>query len=315
MQTIESGALSGVWSAVPTPFDDDMEVDIAAIERVTEHQLQLGMRGLFIAGSCGEGPWMPNRQRSILAKATVATVGGRVPIAVQVSDNSAARILDNIRAAEADGADLAVIAPPALLRNATPDNLRRLYLEAISSSSLPVIVYDLGRHAPVWIPAEVLADIYAADNVVAIKDSSSDAERRTIAIEARRRRPDLRLFNGDEFHCVQYLEHGYDGLMLGGAAITGALANDIMQACSTQDSVRALALEDRMREIQYAMYGESLECWLAGIKTLLVQMGLFGTANNYLGYTLSERCRDDIGRLVAQDAEVLFPYREASVTM
>ncbi|MEI8078894.1 MAG: dihydrodipicolinate synthase family protein, partial [bacterium] len=103
---------SGVWSAAPTPFTDTMELDVPAIKRMVEHHVRLGVAGLFLAGTNGEGPWMTDAQRRLLVKTVVRSTAGRMPVAVQVSDNSAARILDNMRRAHEDGADLAVIAPP-----------------------------------------------------------------------------------------------------------------------------------------------------------------------------------------------------------
>ena len=144
--SIDSQQFCGVWSAAPTPFDDEMEIDSSAIQRLAEHHLRMGVKGLFIAGSCGEGPWISRRQLRQLVQETAGTVAGRIPIAVQVTDNSAVRILENIQMAQEDGADQVVLATPYILRNATPTTLLNLSLEAITRSTLPVIIYDLGKH-------------------------------------------------------------------------------------------------------------------------------------------------------------------------
>ncbi len=64
-----------------------------------EHHVRLGVRGLFLTGSNGEGPWMTDAQRRTLVETAVRCSRGRMPVAVQVTDNSAARILDNMRQA------------------------------------------------------------------------------------------------------------------------------------------------------------------------------------------------------------------------
>ena len=58
--------LDGVWSATPTPLTNDLKIDTVAIERMVKHYLRLGVKGLFLAGSCGEGPVMPDSQRRLL---------------------------------------------------------------------------------------------------------------------------------------------------------------------------------------------------------------------------------------------------------
>jgi 4-hydroxy-tetrahydrodipicolinate synthase len=52
---------NGVWSATPTPLDSKRRVDNASVKRLVAHHLRLGVKGLFLAGTCGEGPWLPDR--------------------------------------------------------------------------------------------------------------------------------------------------------------------------------------------------------------------------------------------------------------
>jgi 4-hydroxy-tetrahydrodipicolinate synthase len=300
--------MCGVWSATPTPFTEKLEIDIPSVKRMVEHQVRLGIKGLFLAGTCGEGPWMPDGDRRILTRAVVKYNRGRVLIAVQVTDNSAARILDNAAAAAEDGADIAVIAPPFFHGNPAPDVLLRLYRQAIRESPLPVGVYDRGRFSSVAIPNSVLKQIYAESKVVLVKDSSMQPDHMRIALAARRKRPRLRLLNGYEFGCVPYLTAGYDGLLLGGAIFHGHLARQMMDAVAAGHIERADQIQQRMNRMMYAVFdGRKLKCWLSGQKRLLVEMGIFSTWRSYLEYPLTDRCIRAIKRVVKREADVLFP--------
>ena len=308
MNPISPAQFESVWSATPTPFTDDWRIDLESVDLLIEHHVRLGVQGLFLAGTCGEGAWMADGERRKLVRRTVETARGRLAIAVQVSDNSATRILDNIAQAQEDGADLVVIAPPHFVMNAVPDTLRDLYLEAIRSSNLPVCLYDLGKNRQFSPSLELLAELYNEPNVVAVKDSSSDDERMKIALAARRARPTLRLLSGAEFDCVKYLRAGYDGLMLGGAAFHGFLAGMIMQAIADEETERAQVLQERMNRVMYAVYGgEKIACWLSGEKKLLMELGVFKSYNNYPNYPLPESCIAAIKDLVKDEADVLLP--------
>ena len=46
--------LSGYAPAVPTPFDDDGNVDIAAFEHFCERQIREGATALVVCGTTGE---------------------------------------------------------------------------------------------------------------------------------------------------------------------------------------------------------------------------------------------------------------------
>lgn len=307
-QSINPQKLSGVWSAAPTPLTQEMTVDKPSAKRMMEHHLHLGVKGLFLCGTNGEGPWLPERERRTLVSVVVEHAAGRLPVAVQVTDNSAARILDNAQAAKEDGADIAVIAPPYFMVNARPDRILNLYQEAIRNSPLPVGIYDRGSHSPVVVPDAVLRSIYNEPKVILIKDSSTSPQRRDIALAARKRRPDLRLLDGDEFHCVEYLQAGYDGLLLGGGIFNGYLAGKIIEAVAEGDVDRAERLQRRMNRIMYAVYGgKKIKCWLSGEKRLLVEMGIFRTWKNFPDYPLTASCVKAIRHVLEKDADVLLP--------
>lgn len=298
----------GVWSAAPTPFTDSMAIDVDAVARMVDHHARIGVQGLFLAGTNGEGPWMPDAQREQLVRAVVDATRGRFPVAVQVTDNSSARILANMHSARACGADIAIIAPPYFLFNATPKNISALYLDAIRESPLPVGIYDRGANGSVIVPDEALKVIYADKRVVMIKDSSATRGRMEIALAAKAKRPSLCLLNGWEFNCVEYLEAGYDGLLLGGGVFNGYLANLIMEAVAANKIRTAHRLQQRMNRMMYDVYGgKTIACWLAGEKKLLVDMGIFSTWKNYPNYPLTKSCSNAIGRVLVRDADMLLP--------
>jgi len=308
MKKISTEKFKGVWSASPTPFTNRMSIDTVSVKRLVEHHIRLGVKGIFLCGTCGEGPWMPERDRRALVRAAVAAARGRLVIAVQVTDNSAARILDNMRSVAEDGADMAVIAPPYFLLNATTDNVVALYVEAIRGCPLPVGVYDRGRHSSVSVSTEALQKIYTEPKVVLVKDSSSDPERMKLTLRIRETRPELSLLNGDEFNCVEYIKAGYDGLLLGGGIFNGHLAGRIIEAVKSGRLPEAERLQKRMNRLMWDVYGgKKISCWMAGLKHLLVEMGLFATPCQYLNYSLTPSCRSAIARALIREKEDLLP--------
>ncbi len=300
--------LTGVWSATPTPFTNRMTVDRAAVARMVKHHLRLGINGLFLCGTCGEGPWMPDDQRTSLIRETVRQTRRRMVVAVQVTDNSAARILVNMRMAAEAGADIAIIAPPHFLMNATSDNIVRLYRTAIRQSPLPVGIYDRGAYGSIVVPDGALKAIYSEPRVILIKDSSCNPARRDIALAIRRHRTGLRLLNGNEFDCVSYIQAGYDGLLLGGGVFNGFLARCIIEAVHEGRISHAQRLQRRMNRLMWNVYGgRKISAWLTGLKELLVRMHVFTTRNGYLNYPLPAATKRAIARVMVQDRDVLFP--------
>jgi dihydrodipicolinate synthase/N-acetylneuraminate lyase len=291
-----------IWSALPTPLQADLTVDEDSVARMITASIDGGMTGVFLAGTCGEGPWLQNRERERLVRVAKATAGDRLKIAARVSDNSVPRIADNIEQVAAAGADFAVIAAPATFMNATPDRVVALFVEAVEASPLPVTVYDLGNHRPIVIPTARLGEVYALPNVAMVKDSSGDTERRTAALAARELNPQLQLFNGDEFRCVEYLEAGYNGCMFGGAVAVMPMLRRIVALLASGQPEAAAEVDAEMRRVLFGIYGgESIACWLTGLKQCLVQQGIFTSATSFLEYPLTAECRDFIDGYVAEN--------------
>ena len=285
---------SQIWSATPTPFTDAREVDLESVARMVEHHVRLGVDGLFLAGTCGEGPWMSNRQKLTLVQAVRENSAGRLRLAVQVTDNSAERVLEQIHAL--DGVDFAVVAQPYLAMNITPETLRRYYEEILERSPVPVCYYERGAASLVAVPEDVLRGILHHPNLHMVKDSSCDAQRRDLLLEARGKRDGLRLLAGDEFQCVDYLSAGYDGVMLGGTILNARYVTEILK------------IDQRMIGMLYAVYGGAkVACWLNGLKTTLVRMGVFRTNRAYLDYPLTPECSAMIDRVLVDERAWLLP--------
>jgi len=294
-----------IWSATPTPLTADLTIDLPSVGKMISEAVASGIQGVFLAGTCGEGPWLPDRERMRLVRAVAAAAKGRLKIAVQATDNSVPRILENIRQATEAGADYAMIAAPATFMNATPDRIVALFTEAADASPLPIGIYDLGRHRPVMIPEDRLHEVYLRPNVRFVKDSSGSPTRQKAALGARRAKPALQLFNGDEFRCFDYLKAGYDGFMFGGAAATAPQLRQIAAAFAKGDFERASALDNEMKKTLFGIYGgEQIACWLSGLKYYMVCRQLFSSTSSYLGYPLTDACRAFIEEYASRAAVV-----------
>lgn len=285
----------GVWSATPTPLDAQGRVDVPSVHRLVEHHVKMGCTGVMLAGTCGEGPWLTDANREALVKAAVAASAGRLRIALQVTDNSSVRTLHNVERAAQWGAEFTVVAQPFFFGNATPKRLLGYYQEIARNAVLPMGYYDRGKASAYMLPEPELAELAAEPNYVMIKDSSQIASRRDLFVAARKAKPDLILLDGDEFDCVNYLRAGFDGVLLGGGIFNASLAHRIIRAVRAGDIAEAERLQARMNDLMWRIYGgPKIECWMSGLKELLVQMGIFTTRNNLLGYPLTDHCLKQI---------------------
>ena len=249
---------------------------------------------------------MPESKKIELVNAVRAEAGEQLRLAVQVTDNSADRVMEQIDALE--GVDVVVVAQPYLALNVTPVTLMRFYEGILERTPIPVCYYDRGKASVVAVPDEVLQSILHHANLCMVKDSSADPARQKLLLKAREDRPALSLFLGDEFLCVDYLDAGYDGVMLGGAVLNARYVVEIMAHLARNDLAAARRMEERMIRMLLAVYGgPSVSCWMNGLKTTLVRMGIFQTTAYYLNFQLTDECSAAIDRVLAEDSEFLLP--------
>lgn len=289
----------GVWSATPTPLTADFRLDPLSVRRLVAHHIEMGVTGIMLAGTCGEGPWLRDTEREALARNVVEAAQGRLRIAMQVTDNSALRVLANAEKAAAWGIEIAVVSAPPFFINATPERILNHYREIARQCPLPMGFYDRGKHGPNGVPDALLLELLTEPNIAMVKDSSAEPARSEFYLKARKARPELVLLDGDEFAVPLYIQAGYDGVLLGGGIFNARLALRIIAALRQGNLAEAERLNERMKDLMWRVYGgPKIECWMAGLKELLVQMGIFSTRTNLLGYPLTDHCRKQIAAAV-----------------
>lgn len=80
--------ISGVMPPLVTPFTNDQEIDEEATRREIEYMIEVGVHGIVLGGSSGEGEKLAVEEVCRLAEIAVDQVGGRVPVIAGVIENS-----------------------------------------------------------------------------------------------------------------------------------------------------------------------------------------------------------------------------------
>ena len=160
---------TGVGVALATLFDDDGEVDAKATADLAATLVDLGIRGVVVAGSTGEASALTAGERVALLTETRRAVPPGVPVIAGTGGSSARQAAALTRDAGEAGADAVLaLCPP---RNNDP----RPYYDAVAEAAggLPALAYHFPQTAPPGIPVEALPDL----PIQGMKDSSGDPER------------------------------------------------------------------------------------------------------------------------------------------
>lgn len=293
-----------IWSATPTPFNEDGSLDDQSIARLVAHHIALGVTGLLVGGTCGEGPFMPNAQRAQLFRTLKACAGDRLKIVAQVSDTSAARVCENVLRASDAGADCVVIAPPWLVADFCNEAyLRRYFSEPIEMSPVPVGLYPRLPMGATELSPELWCEIAAHPKVTLIKDSTGCPVHRAAFCELRKTRPELTLLTGDEFNVMRAVEAGYDGCLLGSGILNAGLIGRGLEALAAADRVTADQWQARSNAFLKDLFRDDITAWMSGLKYALNHVGLFSTRFSHLEFPLNQEDRTRIKAALEREAE------------
>ena len=97
--------MAGLTAATVTPLDAAGHLQLDQVGSVVDHLVRSGVSGLYVCGSTGEGVSLTDAERQAVAEAYVDAAGGRLPVIVQVGQNSLYAAQELAAHAQAIGAD------------------------------------------------------------------------------------------------------------------------------------------------------------------------------------------------------------------
>jgi 4-hydroxy-tetrahydrodipicolinate synthase len=159
----------GVAVALVTIFEPDgLRADAKATAELARRLVEVGVRGLLVAGSTGEADALTDDERTELVGEVRAACPG-VPLLVGASGAWGGAAADRVRSAVAAGADALLVAPP----RRGLDLFAFYRAVAGAAGEVPVLAYNYPGVAGGEVPVGELSSL----PVAGLKDSSGSAER------------------------------------------------------------------------------------------------------------------------------------------
>src|SRR5262245_49611809 len=105
-------AIRGIIPTILTPFDENEQVDEAALCAQVRYLVNAGVHGLVVMGSFGECPYLSDSDREIIIRScvdTVAASGRTIPVVAGVAAHSTFTASEQIRQAQRLGARAVIV--------------------------------------------------------------------------------------------------------------------------------------------------------------------------------------------------------------
>jgi 4-hydroxy-tetrahydrodipicolinate synthase len=277
--------IQGVLTAMATPFDEDGGVDHRAARNLAVHLLEHGSHGLVVGGTTGECPTLTDEETVALLREVRAEVGDETLLICGTGTNDTRHSRELTKAAAAASADASLVVAPYYNKpNAAG---LRAHFESVAAAvpELPMVMYNIPSRVVINMPPELLAELGAVDNIVAVKQANDDE---LGPIEG------LAILAGNDNTFLRVLEFGGAGGITVASHVAGHHMREMWDAAQDGNIARAREID---AELTPLYEGLSVTTNPIPIKAALEMLGL-----------ISERMRLP---LVPADAEQRAAVRTA----
>lgn len=164
---------TGVMPAVTTKFTakDELDLDMFAIN--INAQLEAGVSGIILGGTLGEASTLTSNEKKILMKETVKLVKGKVPVIINIAEQTTKGAIHAAHVAEECGATGLMMLPPMRYK-ANDYETVTYFKETAKSTKLPIMIYNNPIDYGIMVTLDMLEELMECDNIQAVKESTRD---------------------------------------------------------------------------------------------------------------------------------------------
>lgn len=195
--------LQGSFVALITPFNAQGEIDISALRRLLNWQVENRTDGLILCGSTGEGAALSLEEKLTIFQLAHEEVGGKMSLIASTGSNVTKESVFLTQKAKEIGMDGAIAIVPYYSRPSFSGCLE--HFRQIADVGLPLIVYHHPGRTGLKLSSEELRKISSLEGVCGIKEASGDF---ALAMELVKHIP---LFSGDDSLALPQMSIGFTG--------------------------------------------------------------------------------------------------------
>jgi 4-hydroxy-tetrahydrodipicolinate synthase len=260
-------ALRGCGTALVTPFTENGDVDVEALRKLVEWQIEEGIDFLVPCGSTGEAQTLSTDERRLVVATVVETARGRIPIMAGATHNDTRQAAEEARRMSGLGVTWLLSATP-YYNKPTPEGLVRHFTAVADAASVPVCLYNVPGRTAVNMKPDTVLRLAEHRNIVAIKESSGDLAQVQHLLLGR---PEgFSVLSGEDWMTLAIIAAGGDGLV-------SVASNEIPRRMSqlVRRSLRGQLADAReiLYEILPLLEANFIETNPAPVKAALAAMG------------------------------------------
>jgi len=163
----------GVMPALTTQFDAQEQLNLEAFELNLVAQIEAGVHGIVLGGTLGEASTLTADEKVALLKKAQDVISGRIPVIINIAEQSTDDAIAAAQAAEANGADGLMLLPPMRYK-ATDEETVQYFAAIAQSTKLPIMIYNNPVDYKIEVTLDMFDQLQQYKNIQAVKESTRD---------------------------------------------------------------------------------------------------------------------------------------------
>jgi 4-hydroxy-tetrahydrodipicolinate synthase len=285
--------LAGYIADLPTPFDEEGELDLAAFARLCERQIKAGVSAIVAGETAGEASTLTPAEHDSIVRTAVEIAHGRVRVIAGAGSNSTNQAIELTRRAEAAGADAVLSVVPYYNKPMQAGILAHFRAIAVSTA-LPIILHDIPSRTIRELSDDTLARLAKSGQFIGLRDGTGDITR---PMRARSLLPPgFRLLSGDDATALAFIASGGDGCISLVSNVAPDLCQAIFSSCREGRLQTARYLQGRLAPLTACLSKESP----AALKYALCLLGFMSPTTRLPIVELDDSAKAEIASAIAE---------------
>lgn len=260
---------TGTGVALITPFLEDGQVDIASLEKMTDHVIQGGVDYIVVLGTTGESATLSTEEKELVFNIVASAAGKRVPLVAGIGGNYTEALVSAMQNFK-HPAYSAILSVTPYYNKPNQEGLYKHYKSIARAASLPVILYNVPGRTGVNMQAQTTIRLAREfPEFVAVKEASGNMEQiMTIVRDA----PDgFQIISGDDALTLPLIASGATGVISVVANLLPKQYSAMVRLSLQGKFEEARSLHLGMLEITRLLFADGSP---GGVKTALASLGL-----------------------------------------
>ena len=198
----------GCYTALITPFNEDLSIDYHSLEELVEEQISQGISGIVALGTTAESPTVNNQEHINIIDFICQKVAGRVKVIAGTGANNTLEAIELTKKVAHCGVDATLQVTP-YYNKPSQEGLYQHFQEISKVSDLPIILYNVPGRSSIALSIELVQRLAENPKIVAIKEAGGCVQR----VCQIKKLTDLVVMGGDDALILPMMSVGATGLI------------------------------------------------------------------------------------------------------